>query len=173
VKYAGVYPGIDVVYYGKAGQLEYDFDIAPHSDASAIALNIAGADKITAGPDGSMALATAAGQVTWKKPLAYQDGINGRSLVSASYQVQGGRVGFKLGAYDHSRALVIDPVLVYGTYIDGANGFDDYTDLQVDAAGSVYVLGYTDSRFGAKCDHRGLYLFAEFPHHGARPKAKR
>src|ERR1700689_5127415 len=72
VKYEGVYPGIDLKYYSRERQLEYDFDVAPQADPSRIALTIEGADKITTDADGSLVLKTAAGDVTWRKPAVYQ-----------------------------------------------------------------------------------------------------
>ncbi|MFI5072051.1 MAG: hypothetical protein ACHP8A_14285, partial [Terriglobales bacterium] len=92
VKYEAVYPGIDLVYYGRDRQLEYDFDVAPHGNPSSIVLNIAGAEKINASADGSLILETAAGEVRWAKPVAYQESEAGRKLVSASYQVRQNRV---------------------------------------------------------------------------------
>ena len=60
------------VNYSKQRQLEYDFDVAPHADSSIISFKIEGADKITTDKDGSLVLKTAAGEVRWLKPVAYQ-----------------------------------------------------------------------------------------------------
>ena len=143
VQYGAVYPGVDLIYYGTTKGLEYDFMVAPNADPAAIALEIEGADKISIDQDGSLLLETAAGKVVWRKPIAYQ-GSSRRRLVTASYRVTGNRVSFNLGNYDRHQALVIDPTLAYGTYIDGTD-FDSYLGMQVDAAGFVYVLGVTDS----------------------------
>src|SRR6202046_3671748 len=121
VKYQEAYPGIDLKYYRRGRQLEYDFDIAPQPDASMIALTIEGADKITTDADGSLVLKTAAGNVTWRKPTVYQQSETGRQAVKATYRVEGNRISFKLGNYDHRKSLVIDPALVYGTFLDGNN----------------------------------------------------
>ena len=144
VKYVGVYPGIDLKYYSEQRQLEYDFDLAPHADPAAISFDIEGADKISTDKDGSLVLKTAAGQVRWLKPLAYQPSDNGRRLISAAYRVQRNRVRFKLGSYDAGKALVIDPVMVYGTFLDG-NGFERYNNFLVDSAGYSYIVGETGS----------------------------
>jgi len=143
VRYSSIYPGIDLVYYGSAQQLEYDFSIAPHADPSAITLMVEGADKISIDSHGALLLETTAGPVTWRKPIAYQGSSNRRS-VSAAYRVTGNKISFNVGAYDHGETLVIDPTLAYGTYIDGTD-FDGYMGMQVDSAGFVYVFGVTDS----------------------------
>ncbi len=144
VKYEAVYPGIDLVYHGRDRQLEYDFDVAPHSNPASIVLNIAGAEKINSSTDGSLILETAAGEVRWAKPVAYQESAAGRKLVSASYRVRKNRVSFVLGPYDRSRQLIIDPVLIYGTYLNG-NNWERATSILVDSAGYLYVLGWTSS----------------------------
>jgi hypothetical protein len=144
VKYEQVYPGIDLKYYSRERQLEYDFDVAPQADPSMIALTVDGADKITTDEDGSLVLKTAAGDVTWRKPTVYQESETGRQVVKAAYRVEQNRIRFKLGDYDHSKALVIDPALAYGTFLDG-NNYERYTGFLVDAAGYAYILGSTGS----------------------------
>lgn len=144
VKYAEEYPGIDLKYYGRQRQLEYDFDVAAHADPAMISLSIDGADGITIDDDGSLVLKTAAGEVRWLKPLAYQASDAGRQVVDVGYRVDKNHVSFKLGAYDKNKTLVIDPALVYGTYLDG-NGFERYNSFQVDSAGYSYILGETGS----------------------------
>ena len=144
VKYEGVYPGIDLKYYSRQRQLEYDFDVAAHADPSMISFNIEGADKITTAKDGSLVLKTAAGEVRWLKPVAYQESDNGRHAVSAAYRLQENRISFKLGAYDSSRSLIIDPALAYGTFLDGS-GFERYNSFLVDSAGFSYLVGETGS----------------------------
>jgi hypothetical protein len=61
VKYEGVYPGIDLKYYSRQRELEYDFDLAPGTNPSRISLKIEGAQKIKTAKDGSLVLKTAAG----------------------------------------------------------------------------------------------------------------
>ena len=145
IKYSSVYPGIDLVYYGNKRQLEYDFTIAPEVDPSQIKLRVEGANKIFVSHEGALVLETAAGTVSWKRPVAYQGLGDDRRLVLAYYHISGNTVTFELGSYDRGRALVIDPVLVYGTYLDGSNGYDLSTSLLVDPAGFAYILGSTSS----------------------------
>src|SRR6202789_2852458 len=144
VKYEKVYPGIDLKYYSRQRQLEYDFDVAPQADPSRIALTIEGADKITTDADVSLVLKTAAGDVTWRKPAVYQQYETGRQAVKAGYRIEGNRISFKLGNYDHRKSLVIDPALVYGTFLDG-NNYERTNGFLVDAEGYTYIVGSTGS----------------------------
>jgi len=136
VRYGNVYSGVDLVYYGNQGQLEHDFLVAPGADPQAIRLSFSGANKLTLDAGGNLLLHTAAGRVQLYKPFVYQE-VNGvRREVSARYVLEGNcRTSFRLGAYDRSRTLVIDPVLVYSTYADAISG------LAVDAAGNAYLVG--------------------------------
>lgn len=145
VFYEEVYPGVDLVYYGKQQQLEYDFIVGPHSDPERIRLAFTGARSLTVDAAGDLLLETDAGTVRQKRPVAYQE-INGqRQLVVARYVVNKQRqAGFELGAYDPTRALVIDPVIEYSTYL-GGGGVDEAFDIAVDNEGFIYVTGVTAS----------------------------
>jgi uncharacterized repeat protein (TIGR01451 family) len=128
VRYAGIYPGIDLLYYGKQKQLEYDFVVNPGADAGAIALTFAGgADAtkkipLTITRDGDLVATIASGEINFHKPVIYQNKGNVKTLVNGRYALKAdGRVGFELGAYDHLKQLVIDPVLSYSTYLGGSN----------------------------------------------------
>src|SRR5699024_8833872 len=124
VKYEKVYPGIDVLYYGRQHQLEYDFIIAPGANPQTIQLTFTGAKDLRIDNRGQLVLTTAAGEVYLRKPTLYQQEARGvRRVVEGGYIRQGPhQVGFQVGAYDTSRPLVIDPILSYATYLGG----DDY-----------------------------------------------
>lgn len=139
----GVYPGIDVVYYGNAGQLEYDIVVAPGADAGAVRLGVDGASGVTLQDNGDLVIDTAAGALTQRRPVAYQDVAGARVPVGAEYVLRAGdEVGLRLGAYDASLPLVIDPVLSYSTYI-GGTGFDSVQHVAVDGLGAAYVTGFS------------------------------
>ena len=147
VKYTGVYPGVDLVYYGNQGRLEHDFVVAPGADPSKIVLSFEGSQP-RIDRQGDLCLAIDGSEVRFQKPVvyqsAYQAGGGGKQSVDGRYALDGNRVRFKLGAYDHSRELVIDPLLVYGTYLGGS--FYNYgTGIAVDSQGSAYVTGWTSS----------------------------
>jgi hypothetical protein len=144
VQYQEVYPGISLVYYGNQRQLEYDFQVAPGADPSQIRLRFAGAESLSVDDRGDLAV-QAGGQVLLQhKPIVYQEAAGERREVAANFVVQGQEVGFALGDYDHSRPVVIDPVLSYSTYL-GGRGVDAGVGIAVDAAGNAYVTGATNS----------------------------
>ncbi|HWT03643.1 MAG TPA: SBBP repeat-containing protein [Pyrinomonadaceae bacterium] len=147
VRYAQVYPGVDMVYHGEQGQLEYDFEVAPGADTRQIALEFAGAGSVKVErATGELVLKTAdGGEVRQRKPVAYQGEGNERKEVASRYVLGGGReVRIEVGEYDRAKPLVIDPVLTYSTYLGGTNG-DFVYDLVVDSAGIAYLTGYTHS----------------------------
>ncbi|MCU1298022.1 MAG: uncharacterized protein JWO91_2300 [Acidobacteriaceae bacterium] len=121
VRYEAVYPGIDLIYYGHQGHLEYDFEVAPGADPRQVALQFNGSDKTTLTPRGDLVLATASGNVKLQAPRVYQKYGQEERPVASKFAFRGkDQVGFELGDYDRSRALVIDPVLTYSTYLGGS-----------------------------------------------------
>lgn len=147
VQYREVYPGIDVVYYGNQRRLEYDFVVAPGNDAGAIALEFAGAEKMEVeAATGDLLLGIGEKTIRQHKPIVYQDIKGGRRDVEARYALLGdGRVGFEVGSYDRSVALIIDPVLEYSTFLGGNGTQEEGQSIAVDSTGSAYVAGYTHS----------------------------
>ena len=143
--YANVYPGVDLVYYGNQRQLEYDFVVHPGTDPEIIALNFEGADELKIDAQGELVLHAGGGEIRQRKPFIYQEVDGVRHEVAGSYKLKDrNTVGFELADYDTSRPLVIDPVLVYSTFL-GGDRQDQGQDITVDAAGSAYVTGLTGS----------------------------
>jgi hypothetical protein len=141
VKYEGIYSGIDLVYYGNQGQLEYDFTVAPGADPRRIAFDVSGAKRIRQDAQGDLVLQMSAGEIRWHKPVAYQDKNGTRQEIAAHYAVTDTRVAFEVARYDAGRPLYIDP-LIYSTYL-GGRGEQDGFGIAVDAAGNAYVTGDT------------------------------
>ncbi len=134
VLYREAYPGIDLIYYGNQRQLEYDFVVYPGADPKAIRLAYRGARRMRLDRSGDLVLSTAGGELFQHKPVVYQEVSGSRRTVEGRYVIHGDReVGFQIGAYDLSRPLVIDPVLVYSTYLGGSKddiGFGIFPDRQ-------------------------------------------
>ncbi len=149
VRYRDVYPGIDMIYYGTQRQLEYDFVVSPGANPSTISLNFQGARKAELTREGELVMHTTEGDMRWHKPLAYQEVNGSRTFVACDYVRRGGQhLGFKLGAYDRAKGLIIDPILEYSTYLGGSDtsGVGDAAfGIAVDSHGEAYVTGYSNS----------------------------
>jgi hypothetical protein len=143
VKYTGVYPGVDLVYYGSEGRLEYDFVVAPAADPRKIRLSF-GAVPVRVDSAGSLHAGQDGLDVAFHAPVAYQMRNGRKSPVAASYEVAGGEVGFALGEWDRTLPLVIDPVLTYASYL-GGNGTEWVVRAALSRAGHFTVTGITTS----------------------------
>ena len=145
IRYKNVYPGIDLVYYGSHQQLEYDFAISPGANPGQIQFELTGAAQTTLDAEGNLVLQTSSGEVHLQSPVIYQESDGVRVRVSGTYVMNDStHIAFHVSQYDPSKPMVIDPVLVYSTYL-GGSGDDEPSGIAVDNAGSVYVAGYTDS----------------------------
>jgi len=145
VKYAGVYPGIDQIFSGNEGNLEYDFVVTPGADVSRIAMNFAGADQLAIDDSGNLTITIGSGTVVQHVPVIYQDNGGMRQVVSGHYVLRGGtQAGFEVGSYDTARPLIIDPVLTYSTYL-GGSGTDEGFGVAVAGAEEVQTVTVSGS----------------------------
>jgi uncharacterized repeat protein (TIGR01451 family) len=145
VRLSGVYEGIDVVYYGNQGEIEYDFVVAPGSDPRRIRMQFEGAARIDTNSTGDLVLHIPGGEIRQRAPFVYQQRGGSRDPVQAKYRRLGpSEFGFALGAYDPTLPLVIDPVLAWSTYL-GGSGQDAAMGIAVDVTGAAYVTGHTAS----------------------------
>jgi hypothetical protein len=157
VRLGQVYPGIDATFYGHDGQLEYDLDVAPGARADTLVLDLDGADHAAIATNGDLTIEANGQRIVLHKPLAWQESKNDKQAVEVSYALlpaaagHSRRIGLKLGSYDTSKALTIDPVLTFATYLSSATNAlaDGYlVDLTVDSANNVYVLS-TDTQYSS------------------------
>ena len=144
VRYENVYPGINLLFYGNQGRLEYDFQVAPGSDPRQAELEFKGAKKLEL-KDGALVIHGEDGSVRLGAPRVYQETGGKRQSVEGSFVLRGAnRAGFAIGSYDHSRELVIDPILTFSTYF-GGSGDEHSTFIAIDGSFNIYLTGSTTS----------------------------
>jgi len=146
VRSSEVFPGIDLVYYGNEKQLEYDFVVKPGANPHAISLGFEGIQSASIDSSGNLSMSTEIGGVKLNKPVIYQMIGGQRKEIGGTYALRGGNaIGFDVAGYDKTQPLIIDPVLVYSTYLGGSGGLDGAYGVAVDSSGNAYVVGVTDS----------------------------
>ena len=145
VRYREIYPGVDLIYYGNQGRLEFDFVVSPGADPRSIGLKFGGSKYVSITSNGSLQLGLRQSAVLLHRPSIYQvehgrkRSISGRFILRAD-----GRASIQVGAYNRSEPLIIDPVLAYSTYLSGSQEVDS-EGIAVDAVGNAYVAGSTSS----------------------------
>ncbi|MCL1593218.1 MAG: NF038129 family PEP-CTERM protein, partial [Actinomycetia bacterium] len=190
VQYQDVYPGIDMVYRGSDRQLEYDFVVAPSIDPSVIRLRMDGADRMALDPKGNLVLEMSTGELVEPAPVIYQEIDGLRQIIDGGYVLLGdSEVAFWIDSYDTSETLVIDPVLVYSTYLGGISA-DEARAVAVDADGNAYIVGEaasidfpvtrnagqpiarSDDAFVTKLDPSGVPIYSTYLGGGRRDEAR-
>ena len=145
VVYEEIYPRTNLIFYGNNRELEYDFKLSSGADPKAIRISF---DK-TAHPhlraDGTLTVLINGREITQRKPVIYQEVAGERRIIEGGYVlIDKHTVGFEVGGYDRSQLLVIDPTIVFSTYLGGA-GDDSGSSITRDASGNIYVTGSTTS----------------------------
>lgn len=144
VRYENIYPGINLVFYGNQGRLEYDFQVAPGGDPAQAELEFDGAKQLEL-KEGALVIHGQGGSVQLEAPRVYQEIAGRQQTVEGSFVLRGGnRAGFAVGSYDHARQLVIDPILSFSSYF-GGSGDEHATSIAVDSAFNLYLTGSTTS----------------------------
>jgi hypothetical protein len=150
VAYGGIYPGVDLLFYGGKNHLEHDFVVSSHSDPSRIRFTLTGAEQLELNDSGDLVASAAGEKVILQKPVAYQE-IDGKKIkVESAFRLDSSQlpsssvVSFQLGHYDPARQLIIDPVFTFSTYLTGT-GMDQVTAVTTDATGNIYLTGSTSS----------------------------
>jgi uncharacterized protein (TIGR03437 family) len=150
IRYRSVYPGIDLLYYGHGKELEYDFAVSPGARPERIRLTLQGANGLRIDTDGNLVARLRNVRFIQKKPEAWQSGDDGLPhRIEVRYFLTGKKqVAFAIGAYDHSRPLIIDPLVDYSTYLGTAGPpfqGDVVSGIAADSAGNAYVTGNAQS----------------------------
>jgi hypothetical protein len=145
VEARGVYPGVDLDYYGTGRQLEFDFIVQPGGNPDTIRMLFEGGKQPHIDDYGDLVVSTSLGEIRQHKPRVYQEANGERHAIDGRFVLKGrGQVGFEVLHYDRSRRLVIDPMLVYSTYLGGS--LEDLASaIAVDGSGNAYVVGRTAS----------------------------
>ena len=166
VEYRDVYPGVNLVYYGNQGKLEYDFVVSPGSDPGAIKIAFEGAEEIKTDGRGDLIIRTAIGDLHMHKPLVYQEVAGVKKEISGEYVLSPESaipfpklitVGLHMAAYDATKPLVIDPVLSYSTYLTPTSAAQG---IAVDSLGNVYIAGGSGTAFITKLDPAGALVYS-------------
>lgn len=143
VRFKSVYPGIDLVYYGGDKGLEYDFVLSAGADSRQLLFQLTGADKTELDDSGGLSVRVGNGTVKLSRPTIYQEKLGVRHEVAGHFiLLASNEVGLSIGDYDHTRPLVVDPVLSYSTLI-AANGSTQVQGVAVDPQGDVLIAGTT------------------------------
>ena len=145
VVYEEIYPHTNLIFYGNEGELEYDFELAPGADSDLIRLSFGNHVRLRLDEDGSLIIGSRDGELKQRRPVVYQDLAGQRQAIAGDYVLLSKHeVGFRVGEYDRSRTLVIDPTLVFSTYLGGA-GDDSGSSIARDSSGNIYLAGSTTS----------------------------
>lgn len=135
-----VYPGIDVHWGSTSNHLKYDWIIQPHIQPEIILSEWENNVEIQL-VDGDLIIRSKTGTLIEKKPYAYQ-WVNGKiKTIECAYHLVDHTVSFELGTYDHNLELVIDPEIIFSTYIGSTSSTFGFTATN-DNAGNL-VSGAT------------------------------
>jgi len=160
VVYEELWPGIDLVYHGTVNRLKYEFVVKPGADPGQIRLRYRGVESLERTASGALSVKTPAGGFEDAAPESWQEVEGTRVAVAMEYRLNVGEAcdppsardenghsfSFRVGDYDHTKPLVLDPViLVYCGYIGGSGTEFGGLSIAVDAGGNAYVTGWTQS----------------------------
>lgn len=140
VRYPDVYPGIDLVVHGSAGDVRYDFVVAPGADPAAIRIAWEGASELSVDDSGALVLRAAGVELRQSAPVVFQETGADREAVAGAWALDGSGAALRVGSYDAARPLVIDPVITYSTYV-GQSSYETARDVALDSTGAAYIAG--------------------------------
>lgn len=153
VRYRQLYPGVDAVFYGKEGEIEYDLVVSPGTSLSKVAFALDGIKQMKVADNGDLVLGLENGGIEARqlRPVAYQQVNGARRLLAARYVIHRDKtVGFAVAGYDRKLPLVIDPTLTYSTFVSSGSNFHEIRSVAVDQSGNAYITGITSTAFPNK-----------------------
>ena len=146
VTYNGIYPGIDIAWYGSQQQIEFDLVVKPGANPKAIRMKVGGKGNLSLDSSGALVIGDTSGDLRIALPKIYQETNGTRRAIAGRYVLRDkNEVAFNVEPYDRSRPLVIDPTIVYSTLLGGATGDSWGQGIAMDSAGNMYVAGYTSA----------------------------
>ncbi|HEX3587867.1 MAG TPA: SBBP repeat-containing protein [Candidatus Angelobacter sp.] len=158
VRYRDLFPGVDAVFFGKDGEIEYDMVLSPGSDLGKISFGLEGVQSMRLADNGDLVLKLANGEVRHRRPMVYQENDGERRWLSAHYVIHNNKtIGYEVAGVNHKLPLVIDPTLSYSTYL-GSDTPDSVSSVAVDQFGQAYITGSTVFGFPTKNPAQGNQL---------------
>jgi len=159
VFYRGAYPGVDLRFYGSGKSLEYDIIVQAGADPGRVRFAYGGIERLHLSSEGDLLVSLSeGGELVQRKPVAYQWIESKRVEREARFvlapleegssegiPMQAHNFHFELGWYDPDYPIVIDPVLVYSTYLGGSM-YDWAEKVAVDSSGNAWIAGHTYSK---------------------------
>lgn len=140
VNFKDLYKDIDIRYYSDNGNLKYDLIVKPGADISTIAIKIDGAEKLYINKYGNLTIKTSVGEVYEGKPFCYQVSETGRNKIESKFDLKDNILRFKISNYNKNLALVIDPTLIFSTFVGSRSDSWGYS-ATYDNAGNLYAGG--------------------------------
>ena len=144
VRYRGLYPGVDLVFYGRGETAEYDVQVAPGADLGRARLSFDSSFRVNLDAAGDLTIERGRGALLWRRPEAYQEIGGRRRPVRASFALRGRTLSFRVGGWDRRYPLVIDPTMVFSTFLGGSM-MQASRAIAVDGSGNIYIAGSTNS----------------------------
>lgn len=146
VLYRELYPQIDLVVYGSEGRIKNEYRIRVGGEVEKIKLRYEGIKQLRVNEKGQLEIETAEGEIIEDKPYSYQIIDGKRVEVEAEYVIENDNtLIFKVGEFRKDRELIIDPDLIYSTYLGGSHYEHSGRGIAIDSPGCIYVTGYTES----------------------------